>query len=421
MFVLMYSMMNIGRYLLLAPFITYKRVHTMTNVNGTKPVAKTSLDPAEGDSFSSYCYGLLKRTFENSKYVKVNVEDDHFRGRRDWQLVNLPPHLSASPRMDMTSDGVGTAVVLHIVKGNMYDVARRLFEMVAIDMQRDGGYPILLNNVLETRELGSRDGTAYEQMMHLHFQEVIRGLYEVARDHNVVLFKGETAELGDCVGNELPDRFMAFNWDATCIGIVDPSRAVKGDIQPGDFIVAFEEPDLGSNGYTDFRTAMRKIAPNWWDHPHTRDMVAFGAKPCKMYSKMLAEASGWTTPDMQPAVDMKLIVHVTGGSMKGKLFEDHLQPLGLSAVLTDLFEVPPEMLEAACILEWDNQTFYRKFNGGQRLLIVVRTLDEVGKLRELAKKHEIASQICGSITASRSGGPALTIISRYLPETFSYR
>ncbi len=377
----------------------------------------TALDPNRGDSFSEFAGAVCVGSFGNNHHVEVVSKDNYFRGDREFRFTNLPDRWA----MDAASDGIGTKAILHSLNNSQDAAAVDLVAMCTMDMIRSGGFPLVLNNVLDVRELGELASDDPEEVaVNVAHRKVLMELGETASREHLVLFKGETAELGVCVGSEIMNDRTAFNLSGTCIGVTHPDKKLSGKLYPGQMIIALHDPGMGANGFTDLRTGLRgQFGKEWWLNHRAREFVKFAAQPCAMYNQLLLYANGWTTFGFEAPVKMDAIIHVTGGSLYGKLFKDHLQRVeGVGAVLDSLFDIPAEMRELAEILGWDDHTFYRKWHGGQRGLIILNRND-AAEFLGMADRYGVLAKVCGEIIASDT--PKLEIHSRFTGKVFTYR
>lgn len=373
--------------------------------------AQDGVDVHEGDSFSQLAGKVCQSTYHNSPYVQVHdYSRGHFRGPRTFSLRGLPEGctLSGAP------DGIGTKVIVYDAARSHRRAARCLIAMTAGDISRDGGLPLVFFNVLDAKTLGkSGEGASErERQTNQAFREVIVGLGEVCSEEGYVALKGETAELGVCVSSENPGGLAQFNWAGFMLGVFHERLLITGEnLKPGQLAMVLREYGLRSNGISTARAALRiRYGERWYDEPEAESHVKAAALPSVLYDRFLCYLNGWEGGDLTPVVPVHLIVHVTGGALKGKLFEDQLKPRGLGAELTGLWE-PPEIMRLCA--EWrgllgKDEELYETWNGGQGVLAVI---DEKDHDRFVAEAHEfgLEAKAAGPITAK----PKLTVASKY--------
>lgn len=369
------------------------------------------VDIVEGDSFSSFAGKICAESYQNSPFVEVlDLSHGHFRGPKGWRFVNLPTDCL----FDGAPDGIGTKVVLIDAAENYGYGARDVFAMTGGDITRYGGKPLIFLNVLDVATLG-KAGTKTNEAC----RQLICGLGAVAREQQVVCYRGETAELSVCVTSENPEANVKFNWAGCMIGAFLPDRVITGEtLAPQQVVVALRETGCRSNGISAVRGALRtRFGEQWWRAEEAQAWIKQAAQPSTLYDLFLADMNGWTNPISKPRVRMHLIAHISGGGIVDKFGKDVLFRYGLSAKLTNLFP-PPDILRK--VVEWtgmESRETYQTFSSGNGALIVVDA-DSMGTLIEQARRYGIQAQACGLI--KKSDKPYLEINSKYTDEKLVY-
>ncbi len=294
--------------------------------------AQDGVDTKEGDSFSAFAGSLCKMTYNNSPYVKIrDFSKGHFRGPRGFQLSGLPEDFY----IDATPDGEGTKVVLIDAAQMFFTGGNGIVAMTCGDITRWGGLPLLIINNLDVATLGKINSPE-----NLAARMLLWGLKNVCDQQGLVMYKGETAELGKCVGSDNPGALLKYLWSAVAIGVYNPKTVITGDeVEDGMDVLALREPSARNNGVSSLREGGKmNFGGSFYQNPDAVGYLASVAAPATLYDKFLAEANGWFSSNFKPIVPIKLISHVTGGSIKSKFAEDILFPRGLSADLTNLWE-----------------------------------------------------------------------------------
>jgi phosphoribosylaminoimidazole (AIR) synthetase len=226
-----------------------------------------------GDAFSAFCAKLGKTTYNSSPFVRMfDLSRDNFRGPRGFQLTALPDGYYQTG----TVDGIGTKVVIIDAAGRHITSANNLVAMVAMDITRYGGLPLIMFNLLDARSLGKiLDDETYRAC-----QEIVRGLQQVCLAERYVMFTGETAELGLGVGSENPDATVMFNWGAMMLGVYHPYKMILGDtLRPGQVVVVLRD-DFRSNGISSVRKALAmKYGLEWWNNKDAMPDIIAAASP----------------------------------------------------------------------------------------------------------------------------------------------
>lgn len=371
--------------------------------------AQDGVHVAEGDSFSQFAGELCRSTYGSSPFVDVrDFSRGHFRGPRGFQLKNLPEGCF----LDLAPDGDGTKPVLIDAMGTytpaFYDsAAYGWIAMTCGDITRWGGLPLVLVNnfdVASLGETGSETNDAARQML--------RGAARIAREQNLVLFKGETAELGLYVGTDNRFSTISYLWSGVALGVYHPDKMITGDsVEKGMVVMALREQGFRNNGISSVRAALRnRYGEQYYTNTEASLDLEEAAAPAVLYDRFLAYVNGWYRSDFAAEIPMHLIVHVTGGALRSKLAEDILFPRGLSAILDDLWDPPVIMSQCA---EWRgmaDEDCYEVWNGGQGALVVI---DEchVETFCRRARAHLIEAKVAGRIRKEEV--PTLRIYSKF--------
>lgn len=362
----------------------------MTNQN---KYAQDGVNVEVGDDFSSIAGNICKSTYNNSKFVDVHdLSGGHFRGKRAYRFIGLPDGYL----IDQSSDGNGTKVILTDAAGNYLYAARDLVAMTSGDMVASGGLPLVLNNILDTSSLGLNGSPSFRAAVDL-----LGGLSIVAKEENLVVFKGETAELGVCVSSENPNALLKFNWGATVTGVTHPDKIITGDtLAPGQIVIALREYGFRSNGISAVRKAFSMKYSNhgllWWNNPNAKEDIIAAAIPSVSYNHLIAHLNGWYSEDFSPVVKLHAVAHITGGGIKSKFGDDLIFKNSLSANLHNLWPMPEIMNKCA---EWrglETEEIYNTWNAGNGMLLVVDESD-IEKVINLAKHYSIEAQVAGEI------------------------
>lgn len=376
--------------------------------------ALDGVDIEEGDDFSAFAGAVCHRSFNNSQYIRVHdLSDGYFRGVRSFNPINLPEGWS----LDLTSDGVGTKVIVHDAALMHKGAAQDLVAMCCGDITRNGGCPVLFNNDLSAQSIGKK-GDEVNQA----FRGMIDELGRIAEQMNIVLFRGETAELPGCIKFNNPTARASFVWSGSALGLYMPQLMITGgSVTAGDQIIALKELGFRANGISSVRKAFtERYGTGWFDHPVALlegGHLSQAAVPSVLYDPFLTHINGWYTGSFEPLVSVKQLIHVTGGAFGGKLGADFLFRRRLSADLPDLFD-PPEIMQLC--QEWRGMTdeeAYSTWNGGQGLLAIVSPDDVTGFLSAATEFGHVA-KVCGQVT--KSPEPKITITSKFSGEVITY-
>lgn len=357
----------------------------------------------EEADFSSFAGKVCKGSYSNSPFVEVHdLSKGGFRGPRPFTLKNLPEGYT----IEATADGIGTKGILHDAASTHHLAAYDLVAMVASDVTRYGGIPLVLINILDVVTVGK----AGDEISST-YKGLMKGLGDVALEGNIVALKGETAQMGPCLGSEIAESETKINWGATIIGAYHEDKIITGDtLAPGQVVVALKENGFRCNGISSVRKALAtEYGDKWWQEKSAKEDIQKAATPSVLYDVYLNTLHGWYSKDFKEIVKLHAVVHLSGGAIKEKLAKDLLFPRGLSANLDNLYE-PPEIMRKCS--KWrgiEDEEFYETWNGGQGMLVVVDKGDVDEVLRH-AKDFEIEAQVAGEIV--KEDTPQVKVVSK---------
>ena len=353
--------------------------------------------------------GLVAVTsYTNSRFVEVLQDPDGgFRGSRKWNYINLPSDV----RHVWGADGIGTATVLAdaLMREGveaMRNIGRNFVAMVADDRIKEGDLPLVLFSDISVR---NHHDAGYEALM------IWTG--EVLKEQELVLIGWETATLWPCVGSPNPQSQFAFNMSWVALWVNHPQMEVTGKkVLAWDYIVALAQKWFWSNGLSVARRALSlRFGPNYYqDAPIEilRDVVT----PCVVYSRAVGEALWWFNPELvrllqageRPGLDIHAIAHLSWGGLIEKFWKPFLVRNGLSADLDNLFPVPEI---AQNLFNWLQEAgqwmtpeeFYKTWCNGQRMLVVLPTLEEAERLIQIVGDFWVQAQVAGRVIETPKG------------------
>lgn len=261
----------------------------------------SSFYDASKEDASDYAGRKIRESWENSPFIRVISDGEHFRSDRSFVIRAQIPFITPSqqaflaenpgmylPRgysLTAASDGIGTKVVLADTLRRYHEIARDLVAMSADDLARWGGLPLVYSNVVDYNNLKSAEQTRA-------YAELFQGLAAVAGEQGIVLITGESAGLGACVGSPNPNAVFPFNWSGTMNGLKHSKLAITGaDVRAGDIIVALRQGGFRSNGISRVRAAFEKhYGPDYYqDAP--REEIEAALTSSVVYARAIAEVN----------------------------------------------------------------------------------------------------------------------------------
>jgi phosphoribosylformylglycinamidine cyclo-ligase len=148
-------------------------------------------------------------------------------------MVRLPAGMR-KPLLVMSTDGVGTKVLVALQAGRFDSVGEDLVNHAVNDILVHGARPVAF-----------LDYVAGHRLPPAMIAGVVEGIARGCRAHDMALAGGETAQM--------PGLYAAGTFDlaGTIIGVVEEDDALHGDrIGPGDVLIAYASTGLHTNGYT---------------------------------------------------------------------------------------------------------------------------------------------------------------------------
>ena len=364
---------------------------------------------AAGDDVSRILYEASKLTHQNRPGLLVEFHES-FSGFRAIPLSTLKD--IGNLYMNLGFDGVGTKIEIAERLDDHSVIAHDLFAMVCDDAVVRGAEPIAVGSVLDVRQLNDTEHT------RLAVRHLAEGYVRAAKEANVVVVNGETAELGGRVDGyrlgpsllqkiynfvlmrKFPDNSFNYNWAAATLWIAHKERMLTGhQIKPGDALVGLAEHGFRSNGITDVRKAMRKnYGPQWHNQVET-DLgnVSLGRLvqiPSTIYAGFVSELTGGYDIEKEPKAEIHGVAHITGGGQPSKLGR-MLEPSGLGVVIDDPIEPPQIMTYVQELRGFSDEKAYGKWHMGAGMVIVT---PEPEKVQTEAEAQGITAQKIGYVT-----------------------
>ena len=361
------------------------------------------VDVGEEALFSKYASTICMASYKNSPFVQVkDLSAGNFRGPRPVSFVGLPKGFT----IEATTDGIGTKGIVVDAAQAHRTAAYDLIPMTASDITRYGGVSLMFVNALDIVSVDKKGSTVSET-----YKKVLKGLGDAAAQARVVVLKGETAQMGVCVGSEITNSRTKINWSGTMLGAYTKDKMITGStIAAGQVIIALKENGFRCNGISSVRKALAmKYGKTWWKNPKAKNSIRQSAAPSVLYDTYIATLNGWFSPSFKKELQIHAVVHLSGGAIREKLANDILFPKRLSAVLDTLWDPPRSMAEWARWRGMTDHEFYETWNGGQGMLLVVDKKDVLHCLKR-AKNFGIKARVAGRIVAGTQS--SVTVVSR---------
>lgn len=274
----------------------------------------------------------------------------------------------------LSTDGVGTKL---LVAEQM-----RKYDTVGIDC--------VAMNVNDVLCVGAEpftflDYLAVEKLRPEICDEIGKGLYEGAKQANVTISGGETAQIREMIRGVKEGE--GFDLAGTCVGAVDLKKIIYGqNIKEGDALIGLASSGLHSNGYTLARRVLFDVA-KFKINTHVDELGRAAGEellePTKIYVKPVLEA-------LKQKINVKALAHITGGGFLN--LNRVSSPSGF--VIEHLPELPPVFSLIQKYGHIDDAEMYRTFNMGTGFCIAVSPKDKE-KVLSVMKKHRVKCFVLG--------------------------
>ena len=222
-------------------------------------------------------------------------------------MVRIPEGMRR-PTLVLSTDGVGTKVLVALEAGRFDTVGEDLVNHSVNDILVHGATPIAFMDYI------AGSGLSVEQIAGL-----VEGIARGCRAHRMVLAGGETAQM--------PGLYRAGTYDlaGTIIGVVEEEAAIHGDaIRPGDLLLGYASTGLHTNGYTlARRIVFERLGLGIDDRLGDLD---------RSVADVLLEVHQSYFRSVMPAISqIHGLAHITGGGIPGNLVR--ILPAGCEAVV----------------------------------------------------------------------------------------
>jgi phosphoribosylformylglycinamidine cyclo-ligase len=210
-------------------------------------------------------------------------------------MVRVPSGVR-KPVLVMSTDGVGTKVLVALQAGRYDTVGEDLVNHSVNDILVHGARPVAF-----------LDYVAGAALSVPQIAGIVEGVARGCRAHQMALAGGETAQM--------PGLYAAGHFDlaGTIVGVVDEDEALHGDrIRPGDVLLAYASTGLHTNGYT----LARRIV---FDVMKLQPSDPLGDTGQSVVDALLAIHRSYAAAVMPVISRLHGIAHITGGGIPGNL------------------------------------------------------------------------------------------------------
>ncbi|HET9041410.1 MAG TPA: phosphoribosylformylglycinamidine cyclo-ligase [Gemmatimonadales bacterium] len=286
-------------------------------------------------------------------------------------MVRIPAGMR-QPTLVLSTDGVGTKVLVALQAGRFDTVGEDLVNHSVNDILVHGATPIAFMDYI------AGSGLTVEQIAGL-----VEGIARGCRAHGMALAGGETAQM--------PGLYQPGTYDlaGTIIGVVEEDEALHGDaVVPGDVLLGYASTGLHTNGYT----LARRIV---FDRMKLSLDAPLGATGRTVADALLAVHQSYAA-SVRPVVGrMHALAHITGGGIPGNLVR--VLPEGCEAVVDPAsWELPPLFAVLQQAGGISTEEMRDVFNLGVGLVAVLPA-DAVAGAQAAAQAAGVATWLMGEI------------------------
>lgn len=286
-------------------------------------------------------------------------------------MVRLPAGVQ-DPTLVMSTDGVGTKVLVALRAGRHDTVGEDLVNHCVNDILVHGAKPIAFLDYIAGANVPA------DTLVSL-----VEGVARGCRAHAMTLVGGETAEL--------PDLYEPGHYDlaGTIVGVVEERDALHGDrVAGGDVLIGYASSGLHTNGYSLARRILFDEARLGLD----TEVSELGGRVGEIL--LAVHQSYWAA--IQPALSrVHALAHITGGGIPGNLVR--VLPQGLGAVVRKSAWPVPSLfgfLQRKGRVSEDEM--YRVFNMGVGMIAAAAPSD-VDAVRDAARAANVETWVIGEI------------------------
>jgi phosphoribosylformylglycinamidine cyclo-ligase len=293
-------------------------------------------------------------------------------------MVRVPAGMRR-PALVLSTDGVGTKVMVALQAGRFDTVGEDLVNHSVNDILVHGATPIAFMDYI------AGSGLTVEQIAGL-----VEGIARGCRAHAMALAGGETAQM--------PGLYQPGTYDlaGTIIGVVEEDEALHGDaVVPGDVLLGYASTGLHTNGYT----LARRIV---FDRMKLGLGDPLGATGHTVADALLAVHQSYAASVRPVLPRVHALAHITGGGIPGNLVR--ILPADCEAIVDpSSWELPPVFVALQQGGQISTDEMREVFNLGVGLIAVLPP-DAVPAAQAAARAAGVGTWPMGEI---RRGSPAV--------------
>lgn len=292
-------------------------------------------------------------------------------------MVRMPADIP-DPVLVMSTDGVGTKVLVALEVGRLDTVGEDLVNHSVNDILVHGAAPLAFLDYIAGHQVPPGSVVA-----------LVEGIARGCRAHAMALVGGETAQM--------PGLYESGTFDlaGTIVGVVAADSVIEGDaIRPGDVLVAYASSGLHTNGYT----LARRIL---FDDMHLQLNAEVAELGTTVSDALLAVHTSYAAAIRPALMHVHGLAHITGGGIPGNL--GRVLPGDCDAVIDAAsWRWPALFALLARGGRVDDAEMRRVFNLGVGMIAAVPAA-HVDTVQGVARAAGIATWVCGAVRTGQGG------------------
>ncbi len=286
-------------------------------------------------------------------------------------MVRVPAGMR-SPVLVMSTDGVGTKVLVALQAGRYDTVGEDLVNHSVNDILVHGATPIAFMDYVAGAGLGVEE-----------LAGIVEGVARGCRAHGMALAGGETAQM--------PGLYQPGHFDlaGTIVGVVEEENALHGErVAAGDVLLGYASTGLHTNGYTLARRVLLERMGLQLQDP-------LGETGATVVGALLAVHRSYVA-SVRPVLErVHGIAHITGGGIAANLAR--ILPPGTAATVDPRsWELPPLFRIVQRGGGISTGEMREVFNLGVGLIAVLPP-DAVAVAQEAARAAGVATWVMGEV------------------------
>ena len=282
------------------------------------------------------------------------------------------------------TDGVGTKLKLAFELNRHGTIGVDLVAMSVNDILTLGAEPLFFLDYFACGRLDVATATG-----------VVKGIARGCKQAGCALLGGETAEM--------PGMYPGGEYDVAgfAVGIVEKSRIIDGSrIAAGDVVLGLASSGAHANGYSLIRKILARSGADLAAKFHGGTLGDAIMEPTRIYVKPILK--------LAQSVAIKGLAHITGGGIVENV--PRVLPAGFAArIERNAWPMPP-------LFRWlqgrgniADAEFYRVFNCGIGMAVVVAASDAARATRILKASGETAWRIGRIVRRGRNGTQVILV------------